>query len=143
MDVLEGRCNSIYIVCNVCRLNALTFLTRLEYDYYHPETDATDDFYVFQTAYQNGTYYIIELPARDYSIAETLARELNFKFIAGKPHTPGGERFNLKSDACFTLEYISPRDGDEKDYAAARSAELTSARLYAASASAPSLPGVR
>ena len=128
LDHLDARAKSVYLIGHLNRHGCVTFLTRLEYEQYHPQTDATDDFTVFHARYNNGSYYIIEIPAVHYSRAESLAREVNLKFVCGKPHRPGTEpfRLNCADTACFTLEYITPLLDDMKKL----NAEYETVQIY-------------
>jgi hypothetical protein len=109
LDHLDARAKAIYLIGQLNRHGCLTFLTRLEYELYHPDTDATDAFTVFHTQYNNCAYYIIEIPASDYVRVNLLAQEVNLKFVGGKPHRLGTEpfRLNCADTSCFTLEYIT------------------------------------
>jgi len=115
LEHLDARAKSIYLIGDLNRHGCVTYLTRLEYEQYHPDTEAADAFTVFHALYNNGSYYIIELPAAHYACAETLAQEVNLKFVCGKPHRPGTEPFRLNcvDTSCFTLEYITQLPDDE------------------------------
>ena len=129
LDTLTGHAKSVYLVGDLHRSGAVTFLTRLEYEQYPPDTDANDSFTVFHTRYNTGLFYIIEIPATGYRAAEALARELNLKFVPGKPHRPGTDQFNLKCGdfTCFTLEYIDHVDQDPEALMAESPASLPGA----------------
>ena len=106
MDCLESRNKSLYLVSSMARKGAIDFLTRLEYDFYPPDTDKNDDFNVFHTTYNQILHYIIEIPSRDFETARQLALTYNFKCVPGLPHQPGGDDFSIHGHACFTLEFI-------------------------------------
>jgi hypothetical protein len=115
IDFIPGHLKSIYIVCNLHRLGAATFLTRLEHEHYPPDTTKNDDFHVFHIFYNKLPYYVIEIPVKDYPIIVSLADQCGFKPVQGKPQSMGDEeKFNLQCPdfSCFTLENKDPTEHD-------------------------------
>jgi hypothetical protein len=114
IDFIPGHLKSIYLVCNIHRLGGATFLTRLEYEHYAPDSERNDDFTVYHLFYNNIPYYIIEIPAKDFKLVPALAEECGLRPVPGKPQSIGDDAFNLKCPdfSCFTLESSQPAELD-------------------------------
>lgn len=120
LDFIPGHLKCIYIVCNLHRLGAMTFLTRLEQEHFPPDTDMNDSFSVFHTFYKEMPYYIIEIPSNAFPLIPPLAMECGLRMMPGKPHAVNKEEFNLKCPdfSCFTLEGLQSDCVGEQDVVA-------------------------
>jgi hypothetical protein len=105
---IHAKAGQIYIIGCLLRPGTLTFATKLEYDYFAPDTEANDLYQIFRIQYCDMPYYILEIPSGSYGVAERLADSLNLKLVNGKPTStdPSTPSFGLVCSAtsCFTLE---------------------------------------
>ena len=104
----QARQGCIYLIGCLYRPGALRFATSLESVYFPPDTDANDDYNIYQINYCNLPHYIIEVPCDCYEKAVKLATMYNLKLVNGKPNNPAADEFRLScaGDQCFTLETL-------------------------------------
>ena len=106
LDNLDAKSGSIYIIVNLYRLGALSFVTELEHLHYPPDTDRNDDFNVFYLTYRDLPHCIVEVPAKDICLIESEAARHKLTLVNGKPLSPTYSEFRLKcsGEQCYTIE---------------------------------------
>jgi hypothetical protein len=108
MDTLHAKNGYLYIIGCLMRPGVLTFATDLEYHHYPPDTDLNDAYNIYRITYAEAPFYIIEIPSKDYKIAEQVAAIMNLKLQNGKPYNALAGEFRLACDShsCFSLETL-------------------------------------
>lgn len=130
--------NYIYIILGMFRPGALTFLTKLEYEYFPPSEDINDTlndlFTVHIASYEGNTYSIIGVPMEYLDKCRQLADSIGLQLINGYPMTANKKdslsHFPISHSQDLTYTVQNTETLDPKTVQAKIQKELIQVRKY-------------
>ena len=76
----------VYLILGMFRPGAVTFMTRMEYEYFFPTNPTLNDLYsVNMHKFDGQTYVVIGFPRQYLEQAKKLAKKLSLRLLSGVP----------------------------------------------------------
>ena len=120
-EVFKLKSDYVYIIGGAYRPHVLTFITRVEYEYFHPVTGNNELFEIFKADNNGTTYLVIGVPLEYLERCICVAKKCELKLVQGRPvernfadavvHFP----FEHSADLVYTLENVKKIDLSETE----------------------------
>jgi hypothetical protein len=109
---LEKVTDRVNYVIMMMRINAVLFVTKLEYEHFKPGTVKNKDFLLFDFMWQGLAFIVISIPIRDMEKAYIVAKETGLRIADGIPRMFGGGEntsFPLKSKNIMKISFMNQK----------------------------------